>query len=104
MINTSRPVDILLFNLQSNIIIDDISLSKGWNQLRKEKNVYAIYHLKDLHNPYAFLSYPQLPKLFHVVFANLINSFYLEENENLMNENLMKKDNNVINFPMKMKA
>lgn len=99
MINISRPMDVLLFNLSSSLVIDDISVQKGLNQLRKEKNVYALYRLDDLYNPYAFLSTSQLPQLFHVIFANLINSFYLEENENFTSE--QHSLSNVVRLPLK---
>lgn len=99
MINISRPMDILLFNLSSSLVIDDISIQKGFNQLCKEKNFYALYRLDNIYIPYAFLSTSQLPKLFHVIFSNLINSFYLEENENFTIE--QNSLSNVFQFPLK---
>jgi hypothetical protein len=99
MINISRPMDVLLFNLSSPLVIDDISVQKGLNQLRKEKNVYALYRLDDLYNPYVFLSTSQLPQLFHVIFANLINSFYLEENENITTKNISQS--NIVHLPQR---
>lgn len=81
MINTSRQIDTLLFQLSSDLVFFDTSIQAGWNQVKRLNDYYQVYKIDDLNTPYTRIYLDEMPKLLHVVYANLINDGAFEELE-----------------------
>lgn len=73
MLNTSRIVKTLVFNLNAPLIIGDSELKPGFNYIQQSDNgQYDVFHFSDMKDSYVYILEDEMPAVLHQVFPHLL--------------------------------
>lgn len=81
MLKISKQLDVLLCHLETPFNYSTVSLESGWYQIKRDKEMYRIYSLKDFTKPVQTISSVEMPELTKKVFVHLLNDGFYEEED-----------------------
>lgn len=79
MLNTSRQVEQMIFQLDTNAIFGNVVIKSGMNTVTRIDSQYQIKHVSNMYESYAVLPDKEMPKLLNLLYAPMIEPHFSQE-------------------------
>lgn len=81
MLNTSRQVEQMIFQLDTNAIFGNVVIKSGLNTVTRIDSKYHLKHVSNMYESYAILPDKEMPKLLNFLYAPMIEPHFSQEEE-----------------------
>lgn len=81
MLNTSRQVEQMIFQLDTNAIFGNVVIKSGLNTITRIDSQYHLKHVSNMYESYAILPDKQMPKLLNLLYAPMIEPHFSQDEE-----------------------
>ena len=81
MLNTSRQVEQMIFQLDTNAIFGNVVIKSGLNTITRVDSQYHLKHISNMYESYAILPDKEMPKLLNLLYGPMIEPHFSQDDE-----------------------